>query len=156
MSSSDTGAGGDDDLSGVPWGGLNIQHMVARGHKSASQQGGSQQQSPQLYGSPSGGQQPYYDYDYDYDNTTPQYGSGGYAGASSSYGYGAGAGTGAGSVGSYDAGGAGTGAGGADDRYFDTSASYTSSSSSPSYFSYDAFSTGEDSGSSSNNSGARY
>lgn len=141
--SSEGAEGGDDHLSGVPWGGLNIQHMVARGHRSASQQGGSQQPSPQL-ASP---QQPYYDYDYDYDNSAPYGGSGSgshYAGtASSSFGYGGGGG-GMGSS-SYDA----SGTGGLDDRYFDTSAS----SSSPSYLSYDAFSTGEDSGS---NSGARY
>lgn len=130
-------AGGDDDLSGVPWGGLNIQHMVARGHKSASQQGGSQ--PAQLY-SGDGGEQQYYDYDYD---NSAQYGTG-YAGAGSSYGYGGGGG----SVGSSGYEAAGAGNSGVDDRYFDTSASYTSSS--PSYFSYDAFSTGEDSGSSSN------
>lgn len=137
MSGSDAGG---DDLSGVPWGGLNIQHMVARGHKSASQQGGSQ--PAQLYGG-GGGEQQYYDYDYD---NSAQYGTG-YAGTGSSYGYGGG-----GSVGSSSYEAAGAGNSGVDDRYFDTSASYTSS---PSYFSYDAFSTGEDSGSSSN-PGARY
>lgn len=148
MSSSE-GAAGDDDLSGVPWGGLNIQHMVARGHKSASQQGGSQPQQAS-YGSPQQQQQQYYDYEYDYDNTAPydSYGVRGEAGASPSLGYGGSVGGGSSS---YDA--ATTGGGVGDDRYFDTtSASYSSSS--PSYFSYDAFSTGEDSGST--NSGRTY
>lgn len=128
----------------MPWGGLNIQHMVARGHKSASQQGGSQ--PAQLYG---GGEQQYYDYDYD---NSAQYGSG-YAGTGSGYAYGGSGGGGSGSVGSagYEAAGAGSGV---DDRYFDTSVSYDSSSGSP-YFSYDAFSTAEDS-CGSNHSGARY
>lgn len=65
-----SGGGIDDDLSGVPWGGLNIQHMVAQGHKSASQQGGSRQDASDQYNS----QQQYYD---------PQYMSG-------SFGYGGG------------------------------------------------------------------
>lgn len=130
----ETGGYTEDDLSGVPWGGLNIQHMVTRGHKSASQQSEIQpQQSPsQMYGS--GGSSQQQCYDYDYENS---YGS--YAGTSS-YGY----------NNSYGASSAAAGGMSAvDDRYFDTSVS----SSSPSYFSYDAFSTGEDSGS---NSGARF
>lgn len=104
------GAGGDY-LSGLPWGGLNIPHMVARGHESVSQQGSRrgasdhhQQQQQQSQQQQQQQQQNYYD---------PQLWGG-------DMGYGGGAGA-------YDA---------ADDRYFDTSAS----SSSPSYFSYDAFS----------------
>lgn len=115
-----TGAGADD-LSGLPWGGLNIPHMVARGHaaSSGSQQGSSQQQqqqqlTPQNYGFE---QQQYQQQAGDsfYDPQQLWDGS---------------------SI-------AGNGGGGYDDRYFDTSVS----SSSPSYFSYDAFSG--DSGSSS-------
>lgn len=90
----------EDHLSGLPWGGLNIPHMVQRGHESASQQGSRRGASDQY---DSQGQ--YYD---------PQLSFGGGV----DLGYGAG----------YDMGG--------DDRYFSNSAS----SSSPSYFSYDAFS----------------
>ncbi|ROW02867.1 hypothetical protein VSDG_01656 [Cytospora chrysosperma] len=59
---------GDDDLSGVPWGGLNLQHVVAMGHESESRRGSRRETSdhydytgadPQYYGahfvSPSGG-----------------------------------------------------------------------------------------------------
>lgn len=103
--------GYDDQLSGLPWGGLNIPHMVARGHESASQQGASDHQQQHQQG---------------------QYGDdGGF--------YGGGAGPLWGSAGgSSEGGGYGIGSGGdvAGDRYFDTSAS----SYSPSYLSYDAFS----------------
>lgn len=83
----------EDQLSGLPWGGLNIPHMVQRGHESASQQGSRLGDS----------QGQYYD-------TQQSFGGGvdmGYGG--------------------YEVG---------DDRYF----TYSASSSSPSYFSYDAYS----------------
>lgn len=84
----------EDHLSGLPWGGLNIPHMVQRGHESASQRGSRRGDS----------QGQYYD---------PQLSFGG-SGVDMSYG-------------GYEVG---------DDRYFTNSAC----SSSPSYFSYDAFS----------------
>lgn len=31
--------GGEEDVSGLPWGSFNMQYIVARGHASASQQG---------------------------------------------------------------------------------------------------------------------
>ncbi|KAI3399280.1 hypothetical protein diail_7234 [Diaporthe ilicicola] len=65
------GGGGeyDDYLSGVPWGGVNIQHMVAMGHESESRRGSRR----------GGDQQPQYDYSalYDpqlYDQSQPGYG----------------------------------------------------------------------------------
>lgn len=90
----------EDHLSGLPWGGLNIPHMVQRGHESASQPGSRRGASDQY---DSQGQ--YYD---------PQLSFGGSGGGDMGYG-------------AYEMG---------DDRYFTNSAS----SSSPSYFSYDAFS----------------
>lgn len=84
----------EDQLSGLPWGGLNIPHIVQRGHESASQQGSRLGDS----------QAPYYD---------PQLSFGG-GGVDMGYG-------------GFEVG---------DDRYFTNSAS----SSSPSYFSYDAYS----------------
>lgn len=119
----DDGTAGADELSGLPWGGLNIPHMVARGHaaSSGSQQGGSQQQlpSPQQYGS---GQQ----------HNHHQQAGGSFYDPQQFWDGGSG-GSGAMSIASYGGGGYGDAV---DDRYFDTSAS----SSSPSYFSYDAFS----------------
>lgn len=87
----------EDQLSGLPWGGLNIPHMVHRGHESAGSQQGSRLDDSQ--------QQQCYD---------PQlsFGSGGV-----DMGYGG-----------YEVG---------NDRYFTTN---SACSSSPSYFSYDAFS----------------
>ncbi|ROW06055.1 hypothetical protein VMCG_04693 [Cytospora schulzeri] len=38
---------GDDQLSGVPWGGLNLQHMVAMGHESESRRGSRRETSDQ-------------------------------------------------------------------------------------------------------------
>lgn len=118
----DDGTAGADELSGLPWGGLNIPHMVARGHaaSSGSQQGGSQQQQPSShqYGS---GQQ------YDHQQ------AGGSFYDPQQFWDGGSGGSGAMSIASYGGGGYGDAG---DDRYFDTSAS----SSSPSYFSYDAFS----------------
>ncbi|KUI56744.1 hypothetical protein VP1G_04082 [Cytospora mali] len=42
------GAGYDDQLSGVPWGGLNLQHMVTMGHESQSRRG-SRRETPDHY-----------------------------------------------------------------------------------------------------------
>lgn len=98
----DGSSGGADQLSGLPWGGLNIPHMVARGHESASQQGSRRGASDQYDQQQQQGGSSFYD---------PQL----WGVQDMSYG-----------AGGFDVG---------DDRYFDTSAS----SSSPSYFSYDAF-----------------
>ncbi|KAI0430824.1 hypothetical protein F5Y09DRAFT_341266 [Xylaria sp. FL1042] len=89
---------GDDELSGLPWGGINMMHVVARGHESETRRGSARdhhtndisqyynthsgyyasphQQQTASWGSQgsSGGddryqdQQYYYDYDYDYDH----------------------------------------------------------------------------------------
>lgn len=50
---------GDDELSGVPWGGLNLQHMVAMGHESQSRRGSRREASDH--------------YDYDYAGADPRY-----------------------------------------------------------------------------------
>lgn len=91
----------EDHLSGLPWGGLNMPHMVQRDYAS-SRHGASDQYDMQ-------GQQQYYD---------PQMAA--YGSVGMSYG-----------DGGYDMSGA------AGDRYFTAS---SAASSSPSYFSYDAFS----------------
>ncbi|ROW09193.1 hypothetical protein VPNG_05663 [Cytospora leucostoma] len=71
------GAGGDDgdQLSGVPWGGLNIQHMVAMGHESESRRGSRREPSDHQYDYADPGQ--YYD---------PQLMSSPYAGGGVAYG----------------------------------------------------------------------
>lgn len=109
LAGSGSGSSGADQLSGLPWGGLNIPHMVARGHESASQPGSRRGASEQYDGQRQQQQQQQQGGSF-YD---PQL-----WGGAQDVGYGAGG---------FDLG---------DDRYFDTSAS----SSSPSYFSYDAFS----------------
>lgn len=111
-----------DHLSGLPWGGLNIPHMVQRGHESAS--GGGSRRSAGAYDSQ---QQQYYD-----PQMSATYGSGGVDMGYGDYGY------------------------EGDERYYETTATAISSSaasSSPGYFSYDAF-PGD--GTSQTGSGSRY
>ena len=56
------GAGEDDQLSGVPWGGLNIQHMVAMGHESESRRGSRREPSDQFdYGGGGGADSQFYE-----------------------------------------------------------------------------------------------
>ncbi|KAI1824667.1 hypothetical protein F4861DRAFT_249187 [Xylaria intraflava] len=84
----------DEELSGLPWGGVSMRHVVARGHESESQRGSARENntyggaqnynsysgyytSPQQQQTASGSsgddhyqddqQTYYYDYDYDYD-----------------------------------------------------------------------------------------
>lgn len=84
------GGGGDgDQLSGVPWGGLNLQHMVAMGHGGGGGGGGGSRRGasdrhdydPQLYGAqpaapPYGGGGPAYGADdryFDHSASSPSY-----------------------------------------------------------------------------------
>lgn len=65
------GAGDDgDQLSGVPWGGLNIQHMVAMGHESESRRGSRREPSDHQYDYADSGQY------YDPQLMSPPYGGG--------------------------------------------------------------------------------
>lgn len=125
------GSGGSgvaaDHLSGLPWGGLNIPHMVQRGHESASGGGGSRRSTA--------AQQAQYDSQpqyYDPQVTTAAYGGGVAVG----YGYG------------YEG----------DDGYYaatTTGVSSSAASSSPGYFSYDAF-PGDGGSQTGSGSGSRY
>ena len=78
----------DEDLSGVPWGGINMQHVFARGHESESRRGSRKESDPAMMDDPqylspySGGypQPPSWDgrdsggEDRYYDNSSPYYG----------------------------------------------------------------------------------
>lgn len=121
-----------DYLSGVPWGGVSIQHMVAMGHESESRRGSRRGGGLSDHHNQQQGQQQY-DYNAFYD---PQLYDSQLAG-----GYG---------------GGGGGGGGSADDsnRYFDA---LSTSGSSPSYLSFDSGSGYDNfSGDNSSSSGARY
>lgn len=116
-----------DYLSGVPWGGVSIQHMVAMGHESESRRGSRR-------GGLSDHHQQQQQYDYGASFYDPQLydaqlaGSGGYGGG-----------------GADDS-----------NRYFDALSS-TTSGSSPSYLSFDSGSGYDNfSGDNSSSSGARY
>lgn len=118
-----------DYLSGVPWGGVSIQHMVAMGHESESRRG-----SRRGGGLSDHQHQQQQQYDYGASFYDPQLYDAQLAGSGGGYG------------------------GGADDsnRYFDALSS-TTSGSSPSYLSFDSGSGYDNfSGDNSSSSGARY
>ncbi|CAJ2507849.1 Uu.00g090350.m01.CDS01 [Anthostomella pinea] len=71
----DLGAAADDELSGLPWGGISMRHVVARGHESESRRGSGRDDYPrdeaQYQASSSG----YYTQQQQYHQTGGSYGS---------------------------------------------------------------------------------
>lgn len=128
------GSGGSgvaaDHLSGLPWGGLNIPHMVQRGHESASGGGDGSRRSTAAQ------QQQQYDSQQQPQFYDPQVTTGYGGGVDMGYGYGY-----EGNEGYYAA--------------TATGVSSSAASSSPGYFSYDAF-PGDGGSQTGSGSGSRY